>query len=141
MDEDILIEVRQWLIKADHDLRSARRLFTDAPPLLDTAAYHCQQAVEKSLKAFLALNEVPLSKTHLLLPLLEQCLEHQADFEQLRNAAEILTPLATAFRYPGDVLEPEIADVEEAIGLADLVVTFVFGKMPDRIRGDFPRSL
>ena len=139
MDEGILAAVRQWLIKADHDLRSARRLFTDDPPLLDTAAYHCQQAVEKSLKAFLALNEVPLSKSHLLLPLLEKCLEHQADFEQLRDAAEVLTPFATAFRYPGDVLEPEIRDVEEAIGLADLVVAFVLRKMPASIRVEFSR--
>jgi len=34
------------------------------------------------------------------------------------NLTEILTPYATAFRYPGDVLCPDIADVEEALNLS-----------------------
>lgn len=49
-------EIRQWLFKARHDLRSAKRLFTDEPPILDTAAYHCQQAAEKALKACTKFN-------------------------------------------------------------------------------------
>lgn len=51
MDEAKAHEIRQWLFKARNDLRSAVRLFTDDPPILDTAAYHCQQAAEKALKA------------------------------------------------------------------------------------------
>lgn len=134
MDEAIIEEAGRWMIKAFHDLRSARRLYTDEPPLLDTAVYHCQQAAEKSLKAFLALHEVALSKTHLLPPLLDQCLAHDSDFESLRDAAEILTPFATAFRYPGDMLEPAVEDVEEAINLAGMVVEFVLERMPTNIR-------
>jgi HEPN domain-containing protein len=42
-------EISQWLVKADHDLRSARQLFSADPPLLDTAVYHCQQTAEKDL--------------------------------------------------------------------------------------------
>ncbi|WP_295436736.1 HEPN domain-containing protein [uncultured Thiodictyon sp.] len=53
MDEERARTVRQWLHKAHHDLRSARRLYTDTPPLLDTAAYHCHQAAEKALKGYL----------------------------------------------------------------------------------------
>lgn len=65
MDEAKTHEIRQWLFKARHDLRSASRLFTDEPPILDTAAYHCQQAAEKALKAFLVLHDVQFSKIHL----------------------------------------------------------------------------
>ena len=54
MDEATIHEVRQWLHKADHDLRSAVLLMSgDEEPLLDTAVYHCQQAAEKVLKAYL----------------------------------------------------------------------------------------
>jgi len=49
-------------IKAQHDLRSARRLFSDEPPILDTVAFHCQQAAEKGLKAFLTLHDTPFSE-------------------------------------------------------------------------------
>jgi hypothetical protein len=54
MDERTLHEVRQWLLKADHDLRSAALLMSvDDEPLFDTAVYHCQQTAEKSFKAYL----------------------------------------------------------------------------------------
>ena len=41
-----------WLHKARQDARSARRLLT-APPELEVAAYHLQQAAEKAIKALL----------------------------------------------------------------------------------------
>ena len=47
-----LVEVRQWLLKARRDLESAKVLFDRE--LNDTSVYHCQQAAEKSLKAYLA---------------------------------------------------------------------------------------
>lgn len=63
MDEYTIHEVRQWLLKADHDLRSARCLMSgDGEPLLDTAVYHCQQAAEKALKAYLTAHNVVFPK-------------------------------------------------------------------------------
>lgn len=134
MDEAKAHEIRQWLFKAGHDLRSAKRLFTDEPPILDTAAYHCQQTAEKALKAFLVLQEIQFSKIHLLLPLVEQCADVDPAFTQLREAAEALTPFATVFRYPGDVLEPEPSDVEEGISLAESVLQFVLARVPDEVK-------
>lgn len=83
MDEPKLREVRQWIAKAGRDLRSAKRLFSDTPPLLDTAAYHCQQAAEKALKAFLAMHDIPFQKTHLLAPLVLQCMQPDPGFRSL----------------------------------------------------------
>jgi HEPN domain-containing protein len=134
MDEGRTHEIRQWLLKAGHDLRSARRLFTDDPPLLDTAAYHCQQAAEKALKAFLVLHDIQFSKIHLLPPLVEQCIEVDPAFADLREPAEALTPFATVFRYPGDVLEPEPSDVMEGLAFAEKVVEFVLARMPDEAK-------
>jgi len=45
--------VQSWLAKAQHDLAAARVLAASAPPLLDTAIYHCQQATEKAIKGYL----------------------------------------------------------------------------------------
>jgi HEPN domain-containing protein len=39
-----------WLIKAYHDLISAKKLAQDQEPVLDTAIYHTQQCAEKALK-------------------------------------------------------------------------------------------
>jgi len=136
MDEDKARTVHQWLVKAHHDLRSARRLYTDFPPLLDTAAYHCQQTAEKALKAYLSLHDIPFRKTHLLVPLLSDCAELDPGFGVLAEATEVLTPFATAFRYPGDVLNPDPADVTEAIDLAETVFAFVLSRMPDTLIDD-----
>ena len=64
MDEARLGLVRGWLIKAQRDLATARKLAGDPSPLLDTAIYHCQQAAEKAVKGFLAFHDQPVVKTH-----------------------------------------------------------------------------
>ena len=46
-------ECAEWLRKARNDLVSARILLAHGDPVTDTACFHCQQAVEKTLKAFL----------------------------------------------------------------------------------------
>jgi len=61
-----LEEAREWLQKAKSDLLSAQILMRHDPPVLDTASFHCQQAVEKLLKAFLVWKAVPFEKVHSL---------------------------------------------------------------------------
>lgn len=56
--------VKAWLIKATHDLAAAEKLGQDPDSCLDVAIYHCQQAVEKALKGFLAFYDEDFSKTH-----------------------------------------------------------------------------
>jgi len=38
--------------------------------------------------------------------------------------------LATAFRYPGDVLEPSAGDAQEALDLARVILQFVENQLP-----------
>jgi HEPN domain-containing protein len=118
-------EVNQWLLKADNDLRSAQQLFEAEPPLLDTAVYHCQQTAEKALKAYLTFQEIHFAKIHILPVLVEQCMEIDPTFSELLDYADLLTPYATAFRYPGDFFEPEIDDVKEALHAAEQVLSTV----------------
>jgi HEPN domain-containing protein len=118
-------DVAQWLHKSQHDLGSAAVLMSAKTPYLDTAVYHCQQAVEKVLKAWLTHSGIPFEKTHDLTALLDMCTPLRPDFERWRDAVEELTPYATFFRYPGDVLEPTMADARNALSLARDVVTDV----------------
>jgi len=46
-------EIKQWIIKGDHDLGTAKITYLNIPEYLDTVTFHCQQAVEKYLKAYL----------------------------------------------------------------------------------------
>jgi len=134
MDRSNVTEAKQWLIKADHDLQSAKRLMDGESPLLDTAVYHCQQAAEKSLKAFLALNDVPIQRIHILGMLVEQCMEFDNSFQELREIADVLTPFAVMFRYPGDYEEPALVDAEDALESAGVVFDFVVRRMPQDVK-------
>ncbi len=46
----------EWLQYAENDLNAGRFLFGMKPLPADIICFHCQQAAEKALKAFLAYN-------------------------------------------------------------------------------------
>jgi HEPN domain-containing protein len=60
-----------WLAKAVDDLECATVLAASGHG--ETALYHCQQAAEKALKAFLTWHDQPFRKTHNLLELGDAC--------------------------------------------------------------------
>ena len=87
MNEAKQAEIRKWLIKARHDLGSARRLMEGDEPYLDTAVYHCQQAAEKALKALLTYHDVPFEKTHDLTELLDLSAKAEPTLDRWRIVA------------------------------------------------------
>ena len=115
-------EVAGWLERARQDLRAAEVDLDAGPPLLGDAAFHCQQAVEKALKAFLTRNDHPFRATHDIGELALACLEHEPSLEALLRESAPLTEYAWRFRYPGEVFEPERREVEDAYRLARRVV-------------------
>lgn len=123
-------EVREWLQKAYKDLLSARILLTHSPPVLDTACFHCQQAVEKALKAFLVWRVVPFEKVHSLTYLLDLCEAREPGFTSLREGAETLAPYAVGIRYPGEAMAISLDEAREALATAEAIWTFVLAQLP-----------
>lgn len=120
-------EAAAWLARARLDLRAATVDLAVEPPLLGDAALHCQQAVEKALKALLALHGRPFRKTHDIGELAVACLEHAPELEPLLRRSAPFTEYAWRFRYPGELFEPERSEVEEALEVATRVVEAVAG--------------
>ncbi len=129
MDDATHTLVLQWLQKADRDIASAERLLEGNPPLRDTAVYHCQQAAEKALKAYLASHNRPQRKIHDLTVLVSECRQSDPSFADITDAAETLTPYGTAFRYPGTLDEPEHNDALQALELAQRVIEHIRGRL------------
>ena len=125
-----------WLAKAHRDLLSAQRLASSVPPLLDTAAYHCQQAAEKSIKAFLVYADCRFGKMHDLEVLLSQAINLDPSFAACRNATRVLNPLATAYRYPGEFVEPDADEYREAYEAAAMVFDFIANRLPELLPPD-----
>ncbi len=107
-------EIQAWLDKGDSDLASARVLLDHAPSITDTATFHCQQAAEKYLKAFLIDHNVAFERVHNLVYLLDLCIDIDKNFDSLKESAALLTPFAVLARYPGDNAQPTVEQAEEA---------------------------
>ena len=114
-------DTRAWLDKAAMDLRSAEADLGVSPPIVGDALFHCQQAIEKALKAFLTWQDEPFRKTHDLGELGMQCVALDGTLEALLRQAAPLTEYAWKYRYPGDVDAPEVGAAREAIALAQEV--------------------
>ena len=136
MDESASELVRDWLTRANHDLLSARALASAQDLLLDTAIYHCQQAAEKSLKAWLQSKDEPFPPTHDIEELVEQASGIKPDFGKFAKAAAVLTPYVSAFRYPGgfDEAMPTREEFDQALSYAQDIYNFVLGLLPPDAR-------
>ncbi len=117
--------ISAWLLKADHDLISAQRLLEIEPRILDSACFHCQQAVEKYLKAFLIFKGFTIERTHNIVFLLSKCAEFDSVFTDIdpRN----IDVYAVQARYPDYAEMPELAEANShyklALKIKDIVLT------------------
>lgn len=125
-------EVKRWLVKARHDWSAVEKILTPDCEELDVAAFHCQQAVEKILKAFLVCQCIDFEKVHDLGRLLDHCASFDSEFERLRDAIEPLTIYAVAFRYPGPA-EPSLENVKAAMLVIEQVWQFVCERLPKEV--------
>ena len=132
-DAHRVADTRGWLLKAADDLRGAEIDLAAVSPLTGDAAFHCQQAAEKTLKALLAWHDVPFRKTHDLAEIGQQCTTLDASLEALCRRAERLTTFAWIFRYPGDLEDPPVEEVAEALALARDVHNAVLVRLPTEV--------
>jgi HEPN domain-containing protein len=131
MDESVKSLVRAWLVKAEHDLGSARKLAEGPDPYLDTAPYHCQQPAEKAVKGLLVFFGESFEKVHNIPVLINQGIPHASELAELLYSAESLTPYATLYRYPDVLIEPDPQEYEEAIAHAERIYTAVLSTLPE----------
>ena len=127
---------KAWMVKAWRDLETARRAADGQPPFYDVAVYHCQQAAEKAVKAFLVHHGKPYEKTHDIEVLADLACEIESTFGKLADAADALTPYATRFRYPNATfaVEPQPIEYHEALQHAQSIYDFVLNLLPAEAR-------
>ena len=118
---------RGWLQKADSDIATATQVVEGEGPY-DTACYHTQQAIEKSLKAVLAYAGEEIPRTHNLEYLASTVANVvdsiKLDLDQLAD----ITPYAVELRYdPGFWPDRDraLSALEIARNVRELVATVV----------------
>ncbi len=123
-------EVGEWLRKGRNDLLSAQVLLEHDPPITDTAAFHCQQAVEKALKAYLIWKNVPFEKVHSLGYLMDLCEQQDKSFAAFRDRVEALAPFAVGIRYPGELMDVPPDEAKELLATTEAVWELVIRLLP-----------
>jgi len=122
-------EIKQWIIKADHDLGTAKITYFNIPEYLDTVTFHCQQAVEKYLKAYLIFLSISFRLTHDLVYLLELISQKDSDFGEFYDLISELQGYAVEVRYPKETIYLSEEKVENSIILAKNMRDLVTDKM------------
>jgi len=135
-DETIKDLVSKWIKKAEDDLLTVERELSFEDPVTQTICFHCQQAAEKYLKAFLVYHQIYFTKTHKIIELLESCVTVDPSFRDELQDADNLTDYAVEIRYPDVWLEPTIEDAKEAFKIAQKVKEFIL----ERLKGHHDNS-
>ena len=122
---------KQWLAKAKSDLLNADNNLKAEEIPFDTVCFHCQQAAEKLLKAYLVAKGEIYPISHDLLLILEKILSFDAEAEALRDDLAILMPYAVEIRYPDDWFMPSEQDTKEAREAVNHVLKWLKTRLPD----------
>lgn len=124
---------KEWIAKADRDLKIGKDEFATEDPATDMICFHMQQCVEKYLKAFLIFHGKEIRKTHIIEELIRECTEINSSFQQLFEIkAHTLTDFAVELRYPSDVSLPSNEETKEAIEITKKVRQFVLKKLEEK---------
>lgn len=120
MNRNILI--REWLDHSRKDLDSAVFLTKMMPEPLEIICFHCQQSVEKALKAYLSFLNLRPPRTHDLDELIGMC--NNEEITSLRDATIPLNDYSVMVRYPShEVLNQN--DKNQAINVAKAVLELI----------------
>jgi HEPN domain-containing protein len=110
---------KEWIEKADHDLGSAKVIYLHLPDYFDTIAFHCQQSVEKYIKAALFFNKIEFQRSHDLIYLLE-LLSGKIDIdERWYKIAVSLNNFSVQIRYPNTIIKLSKEEIESSIQIAE----------------------
>ena len=91
----------EWVQKAEDDRAMAKRIASGKKRLYDGVCFHCQQCVEKYLKAILEELGIFVPKTHDLETLLGHLLANYPSLRSLMRGMDFLSQFAVLSRYPG----------------------------------------
>ena len=123
--KDIGLNVRQWIERAQEDLRLSRHAMTMSTAIpYRLVAYHAQQCAEKCLKAYLVAGLTDFPYTHKIGARLELCAKSAPWIPKVSDAAT-LSSYATTVRYPGGENRVTKREAVEAIAIAERVLRVV----------------
>lgn len=121
--------IKKWVMKAINDINIVKHELVqpDSEMVTDAICFHCQQSVEKFLKAYLVMKKIDIGKTHNLEFLLELCKKQDIDFGNIDVGN--LSFYAVTVRYPDEFYTPSVQEAKECFEIASAVRDFILRKL------------
>ena len=126
--------INSWMGKADKDLLTAQHELSFPDAVTEAICFHCQQAVEKYLKAYLVFLGISFQKTHEIGELITKCEPKDKEISIFKEEADKLTDYAIQIRYPDEWSEPTLTEAKEAFEIANKIKEFILKRInpPDK---------
>lgn len=121
-----------WLEKVIHDIGSAKIIHQHLPDYHDMIAFHCQQAVEKSIKGILIYYGKDFKYSHYLPYLINLLSQVIPISEEVEDKAILLNQYSVEIRYPNSSQPLSEEDIANTLSIADYFMEMAIGI----IRGD-----
>ncbi len=134
LDPILVADTKAWLQKVENDLRAAEVDLLAEPPLLEDALFHCQQAVEKALKAFLTWHDTPFRKIHDIEEVGRQCAEIEPALQPAVSRVSSFTTYSMLYRYPSLASPPALDDTKRTLATAREVCDSINSHLPSEVR-------
>jgi len=121
--------INSWIKKAERDLLTANHELSFPDAVTESICFHCQQAVEKFLKAYLVFLGIPFTKTHEIGELITKCENKDKEIFAFKEEADKLTDYAIDVRYPEELFQPTLEEAEEALEIAKKIKKFILSRI------------
>jgi HEPN domain-containing protein len=119
------LRYNEWLEKASRDIKSAKVL-KENDCGNDVVAFHCQQAVEKSLKGYLLKQTMQVAEGHSLIYLCKEASAYNLSFKKHIKDCAFVNQYYIETRYPADMpLIVSDDEVNECISIAEKIYKMV----------------
>lgn len=113
---------KDWIVYAESDFALAKQGRVSKNILYSSLCFHCQQAVEKSIKAVLIYYNIRFPKTHDIDILIDLLVKNQIETPKPIQESRILTQYAVFSRYPGNDDDITLKDYRSSLKIAETVL-------------------
>jgi HEPN domain-containing protein len=125
-----------WLERAGEDVISAHILLGDGR-CYSNSAFHCQQGIEKALKAYILFRTGILPDGHNLTWLCKRAVALDSSFRQWLDESSVLNHCYIETRYPADTpVSLEFNRVQRYYRMAKEMYLFICGELDHAIEQD-----
>ena len=125
MDKQKKDFIREWIYEGNNDLGLAKFVIDNDGPYYDLVCFHCQQAAEKYLKAYIIYLRLYYKKIHNISYLLNVIKRRKEVPDILFKKAKFLEEYAIDSRYPDHWNDPTLEETKKCIESAEMFKVFI----------------